>query len=177
MPTSLVSRFISALDALEQSGNDRDMIALFDDDATLTNTASPHTFEGRDGASAFWRSYRGTFGDIRSEFTKVIESGALAALEWTATGTLTSGQSVEYSGVTLLEFDDDRIRSFRSYFNPLDLPRATKRGRTASGSASRSASSSASGSDDKDVQLHEGAEASDSQPTDPSYATPANTPY
>jgi ketosteroid isomerase-like protein len=175
VPTSLVSRFISALEALEQSGDESDLVALLEEGATLTNSASPRVFAGRDGAAEFWRSYRGTFGDIRSEFTQVIESGALAALEWTARGTLASGEPAEYGGVTLLEIDDEGIRAFRAYFTPLDLPRTAKKGTTGEPRAKQQKPTASEEGDAKDVQLEQAANHDGNAPTDPSYASPGRT--
>ncbi len=128
MSDSLVSRFISALETLERTGVPEPMLALFEDDASLSNSASERTFEGRRGAREFWRSYRSSFGDIQSRFTRVFESGALAALEWTAQGTLPSGQPIEYGGVTVLELAEDRIRTFRSSFSPIHQEEAAQEG-------------------------------------------------
>ena len=68
----------------------------------------------------FWTSYRGTFGQMKSEFRNVFATEEGAALEWTTTGT-SNGDSVSYDGVSILEFEDGQVRRFMAYFDTRDL--------------------------------------------------------
>lgn len=121
MPDDRTERFVDALHALEED-RDLDRIAsLFTDDAELISPthASPH--RGPDAARAFWDAYRRTFAEIRSEFRNIVESDGTAMLEWQSRGRTSTGGALDYAGVSVLEFDGDRIRSFRSYFDSHEL--------------------------------------------------------
>lgn len=160
MPSDQVKKFIEALHAVEADGDVEQMVEQFEPEATLNNSAAARTFTGRDGAEAFWRSYRSSFDEIHSEFTRIFESGALAALEWTARGKLHGGGGVHYDGVTLLELGAEGIKAFRSYFNPLDLPRTRVR----------------DGDSDPVAESGSNADAPDGAPTDLSYGSPGHNP-
>ncbi len=114
--------FIAALRALEERGDLAPMVALYADDAHLTNPTGVDVEPGPAGAERFWRVYRDSFREIRSEFRQVLADDDGALLEWTSTATLASdGASIRYDGVTALAFDGDRITRFRAYFDPADL--------------------------------------------------------
>lgn len=123
-------KFIDALHTLEQ-GSDADVdgiVALFADDAQLTNAALRLAGEerrGSDGARQFWGEYRRTLGQARSEFFKVTAGDDAAGLFWTTKGTGNNGQPMEYDGSTLLVYDDDgKITLFRGYYDTRELSRA-----------------------------------------------------
>ena len=80
---------------------------------------TPH--RGVDGVREFWRQYRGTFKEIESEFRNVVESDRVAMLEWTSRGRFAGGDEFEYSGVSVIEYDGDKIRRFCAYFEPATL--------------------------------------------------------
>lgn len=89
------------------------MASLFKEGARLTNLGGDH---GND-ATKFWQVYLEQFSDIRSEFTGEITSDSSAALEWQSRGTLTDGRSVDYRGVSVIEYDADAVTSFRTYYD------------------------------------------------------------
>ena len=64
----------------------------------------------------FWISYRGTFGEMRSEFRNVFATEEGAALEWTTQGT-SNRDSVTYDGVSILEIEGNKVRRFMVYFD------------------------------------------------------------
>ena len=132
MPTSqqsqeLAQRFIQALHQLEDQGDAAldGLLGLFADDACLRNPIlqrEHHERHGRDDIAAFWRQYRASFSDIRSEFSEVTANDHAAGLFWRARGADPSGQPVEYDGVTLLRLSDDgRIADFQGYFDSRDV--------------------------------------------------------
>lgn len=123
MASERVQRFLDALRALEESGDVGPMSSLFTSDCEVSNVASPHVWQGIEEAHRFWRDYRGNFVDVRSEFRSIIEAGDKAALEWSSQGEAVGGQSIEYEGVTLLEFEGDQIRRLRAFFDPARLGR------------------------------------------------------
>ena len=45
------------------------------------------------------------------------DQGDLGVLEWTSTGTLTTGREVSYAGVSLLEFSGDLVQRFATYYD------------------------------------------------------------
>ena len=117
----LARRFIDALHALEERRELESIVGLFAADCDVGNVVSPRVFRGSEGAREFWSVYRETFGELRSEFRNVIAGGGRAALEWTTTGTAANGHPIDYDGVSILEFDGDRIGRFRAYFDPSKL--------------------------------------------------------
>ncbi|WP_373048624.1 nuclear transport factor 2 family protein [Vulgatibacter sp.] len=117
----VAQRFIEALHRLEGQGDVEPLVEIFSDDCTLSNAASHHLFRGRDDVRRFWREYRGSFSEIRSNFRNRIESEGRVALEWRAEGTSPDGSTFAYDGVSILEFDGDRVKRFHAYFDPRHL--------------------------------------------------------
>jgi ketosteroid isomerase-like protein len=118
MAMERAQRFVDALGKLEQSGDLEPLLALFSDDAQVSNVASQRVFSGRDGARQFWSEYKGTLGRVRSTFRNMIESADRVALEWETQGTAHNGAAISYEGVSIIEWDGDRIRRFYAYFDP-----------------------------------------------------------
>lgn len=108
--------FIDALAQLERDGDAGPIAALFTVDADVANPLVEHPAQGKHGARAFWKAYRGAFEEIRSEFRHVVEEGNVAMLEWVSTGKA-AGKDVRYGGVSVLEHGEGGITSFRTYFN------------------------------------------------------------
>ena len=121
MASQRTQRFIDALGSLEQNKDVEPLASLYGDDAEVGNVVSAHEFRGADGARDFWLRYRDSFGEIESTFRNVIENEDHAALEWTSHGTSADGAGLEYEGVSILEFDGDRITRFRAFFDPSKL--------------------------------------------------------
>lgn len=111
-------RFVDALAKLEESGEMEPLVALFSDDAQVSNAASSREFSGPEGARQFWKEYKGLLAQVRSTFRNMIESGDRVALEWETQGTAHNGAAVSYEGVSIIEWDGDRIRRFYAYFDP-----------------------------------------------------------
>ncbi|MCP3137258.1 nuclear transport factor 2 family protein [Pyxidicoccus xibeiensis] len=111
-------RFVDALTRLEESGDLEGLVSLFSDDAQVSNVASPRVFSGQDGARQFWKEYKGTLGQVKSTFRNMIEAGDRVALEWETQGTARNGAAVAYEGVSIIEWDGDRISRFFAYFDP-----------------------------------------------------------
>lgn len=118
MATERAQRFVDALLKLEESGDLEGLVALFSDDAQVSNAASPQVFTGQDGARRFWTEYKGTLGRVKSTFRNMIEAADRVALEWETQGTAHNGAAVAYEGVSIIEWDGDRIRRFYAYFDP-----------------------------------------------------------
>ena len=123
----VAQRFIQALNGLEDRGEAAldELLGLFADDATLRNPflqREQHEVRGRHGIAEFWRRYRGSFADIRSDFSEVTANDHAAGLFWHSHGTDRNGQPIEYDGVTLLRLDDSgRIADFQGYFDSRDV--------------------------------------------------------
>lgn len=121
MTSNVTRHFQEALADLERNRDPEPLIALFGEDATLGNTASHAPLTGRDGARQFWTSYRSSFGEMESRFRSVIKADSQCALEWTTRGTTVDGAPIEYEGVSVMEYDGDRIVRFHAYFDPSAL--------------------------------------------------------
>ncbi len=55
---------------------------------------------------------------MKSTFRNMIEAGDRVALEWETQGTSHSGAAIAYEGVSIIEWDGDRVRRFYAYFDP-----------------------------------------------------------
>lgn len=119
----ITNRFMAALTALERERNVEEIVSLFSEQCDIGNAVSPKVFVGRNGAREFWTNYRAWFGQIESSFHNVIDDERHSAIEWSSRGISPSGQLVSYEGMTILEFENDRINRFRAYFNPEWLTR------------------------------------------------------
>ncbi len=119
----MAERFIGALAQLEEGRDVEPLVATYADDAEVGNINAPEHFHGPDGARHFWTEYRGTFGEMKSEFRNVIATPDRVALEWTTRGTSVDGKPIEYEGVSILEMADEKITRFRAYFDPSALGR------------------------------------------------------
>ncbi|MDQ6656126.1 MAG: nuclear transport factor 2 family protein [Verrucomicrobiota bacterium] len=109
----MAARFKQALQQTEQTRDAKHVASLFAEGAELSNLGGDH---GTD-AERFWSVYLQQFSEIRSEFTGEVVSDTGAALEWKSRGTTAEGKPIEYSGISLIEFDGDRVTSFRSYYD------------------------------------------------------------
>ena len=111
--TGMAARFKQALQQTEQSGDASAVASLFGEGAKLTNLGGHHGT----AATKFWQVYLEQFGTIRSEFTAEIISDRSAALEWQSRGTLQDGREIDYRGVSVIEFDGDKLTGFRTYYD------------------------------------------------------------
>jgi len=123
MSEQLAKTFIEALRALEQSGDVEPLAGLYAEKAQVGNLIAPDKFTGPDGARTFWTEYRGTFTQVESEFRNVIAAQGRVALEWTTQGTGINGQSLSYTGVTILESENEKLMRSCAYFDPSRLGR------------------------------------------------------
>ena len=116
--------FIDALHHLEDTGEVDQIAQLFREGADISNPLVKRVGEGATGAQSFWTAYRAAFKAIRSDFRNVVEGDRVTMLEWVSDGTTTAGP-VRYGGVSVLEYDGDRISAFRSYFDPGQIAQNT----------------------------------------------------
>ena len=115
-------RFVEALRLVEERGDADAMVALFHADAEASNPTHAEPLRGESGVRHFWTAYRDAFEEVRSDFSKIVEGpDGTAMLEWTSRGRLRGGEPVTYSGVTVLELRDGRVRRLRAYFDPAPL--------------------------------------------------------
>lgn len=128
MAMERAQRFVDALARLEENGDLEPLVALFGDDAQVSNVASRRTFSGREGARRFWREYKGMLLQVKSTFRNMIEAGDRVALEWESNGTAHNGAAVSYEGVSILEWDGESISRFQAYFDPRVLGQELSQG-------------------------------------------------
>jgi len=118
MAENTAKKFIDALGKLESDRDLETICALFSEDCEVGNVV---TDDKNIGAKEFWNSYRETFDKVHSTFRNEIIADDVTALEWTTSGTNSDGHEFEYDGVSILEFDGERITRFHAYFNPNKL--------------------------------------------------------
>jgi limonene-1,2-epoxide hydrolase len=116
MSREVADNFVEALWKLEEEEDVEPLVRVHTEDCEVGNVSVSKTFNGHDGLREFWREYRGTFGEMKSEFRNVFATEEGAALEWTTQGT-SNGDSVSYAGVSILEIEGDKIRRFMAYFD------------------------------------------------------------
>ena len=110
--------FATALRSFEDTGDSSQLRELFAPNPELLRPQVATGNEGTSDVTRFWEEYRSQFSQLSTEFVRVMESGDLGVLEWVSRGTLTTGRPIEYSGTSLLNFDDEgRIRRFATYFD------------------------------------------------------------
>ena len=124
---SQAQTFIDALHKLEQGSTDdvAVLVALYADDATLSNSALDNKnseIKGADQITKFWTEYKETLGEVFSKFHHVTTDDDAAGLFWTTEGQNPAGDQVHYHGATLLQFGDDgKIEFFRGYYDTREL--------------------------------------------------------
>jgi rubrerythrin/ketosteroid isomerase-like protein len=125
-PTGGTRQFIEALRALEETNDIERMVSLFDGSAEISNPMDKAPHRGQDGARRFWRTYRDSFEEIHSDFSRIVETGDAAMLEWTSRGVLRGDRPIDYSGVSVLELQDGKVRRFRTYFDARPFEQTTR---------------------------------------------------
>jgi ketosteroid isomerase-like protein len=109
--------FADALLAFESGGDVSDLAALFADGAELVRPEAAGLDDPGDAAE-FWSSYLKQFDEIKTEFGHLEEGEDHASLEWSSSGSLTTGRSLTYRGVSLLHLDGDgKIDRFATYYD------------------------------------------------------------
>ena len=116
-------RFIDALGQLESSRDADPIAALFAEGADVSNPMVRHDSEGKGGAHEFWSRYRASFDTISSTFKNIVDGKDVALLEWVSEGRM-KGEPIRYGGVSVLEFGENGITAFRTYFDPTPLSAA-----------------------------------------------------
>ena len=114
--TERTQAFMDALQTLESNGEPDTIVALFTDDATLERLTHKK-YEGKADAEKFWGEYLEPFNNVSTEFYNVTEDDDGAVLEWESQGELKGGHAIHYKGVSSLSFDEDKVGSFRTYYD------------------------------------------------------------
>ena len=116
MSKEVADNFVAALRKLEEEEDVELLVEIHTEDCEVGNVSVSGTFRGHEGLREFWTSYRSTFGEMKSEFRNVFATEDGAALEWTTEGT-SNDDAVSYDGVSILEFEGDKVRRFMAYFD------------------------------------------------------------
>jgi ketosteroid isomerase-like protein len=113
----LAERFMQTLQQTEASGDVNSLVALFADDADLSNLAMTEPLHGRDSIRQFWLYYLSVFDRIQSRFIHVSAGNGTSTLEWISEGALSSGELFNYRGVSILETQNGQVQHFRTYYD------------------------------------------------------------
>ena len=128
MTSELADRFMQTLQQIEDSGDVEPLVALFTEDAELNNLAMAEPLKGQDGARRFWQKYLSVFERIHSKFHNVIEGDRTIVLEWNSEGALSTGEAINYQGISVLETDNGQVHRFRTYYDSAAfLPQGAKK--------------------------------------------------
>ena len=130
MPNTIADRFIESLNTLEADRNAQPIAELFTAEAEVGNVIAPEKFHGVEGARDFWTKYRDTFETMKSTFRNKITGDGQVALEWNTEGTSARGHKFQYSGVSILEVEGEKIKRFRAYFDAAALGRQIEDGKS-----------------------------------------------
>jgi len=127
MTSEITERFMQTLQQIEATGDVEPLVAMFTEDAELINLAMTEPLQGRNGARRFWQKYLSVFQRVQSKFTNVVEGDSTAVLEWMSEGALSTGELLNYRGVSILETDNGQVRRFRTYYDSaVFLPQGAK---------------------------------------------------
>ena len=100
MTSEIAERFMHILQQIEEPGDVEPLVAMFTENAELSNLAMTEPLQGRDGTTV---------------------------LEWISSGALSTGESINYRGVSLLETDNGQVHRFRTYYDSaVFLPQCAK---------------------------------------------------
>ena len=127
MTSEIAERFMQTLQQIEETGDVEPLVAMFTEDAELSNLAMTEPLHGRDGARRFWQKYLSVFERVHSKFTNVVEGDNTAVLEWISEGALSTSEPLNYRGVSLIEIDNGQVHRFRTYYDSaVFLPQGAK---------------------------------------------------
>ena len=107
--------FATALQTFEQDGDAASFAKLFASDA-ITQRFDARG-ERRGEVEQFWKEYRDQFRSVSTTFYDVVEGGDRSALEWSSEAELSDGRPITYRGVTVIDFDGDKIIRLRTYYD------------------------------------------------------------
>lgn len=117
MASEIAERFMNTLQQIEETGDVEPLVTMFTEDAELSNLAMTEPLQGQEGARRFWQKYLSVFDRIHSRFTNVVEGDGTAVLEWVSQGTKSTGESVHYRGVSVIETGSGSVHRFRTYYD------------------------------------------------------------
>src|SRR5829696_7543832 len=98
----VADKFVEALRRPEEDRDVKALVEIHTEDCDVGNVAVPRTFSGYDGLREFWKGYRDTFGEMKSEFRNVFAGEAGHAVLECNTSGIANGKDVSYDGVSLL---------------------------------------------------------------------------
>ena len=110
-------RFVETLLKAEQTGDPGPLSQLYAADSECKNLANDEPAKGVEGAKTFWGDYLKAFQSIKSDFHNVLATDQFAVLEWISKGELPSGKPISYRGVSVLEYEGDKVKRFHSYYD------------------------------------------------------------
>lgn len=117
MSHPLTDRFAQALQAAEASRDPNPLAEMYAEASECTNLSKDAPEVGVEGARKFWGEYLRAFKSIHSEFHNVIRGESHGVLEWTSEGELPTGKPIRYRGVSVLEYEGDKVKRFHSYYD------------------------------------------------------------
>lgn len=114
MTMPIIEKFTHALHAIDQTGDCNKMTELFSEQCEISNVAIK-PMHGKKGVERFWQDYCSMFNHIKTDFHRIHETNGKGFLEWTSRGELKSGRPIVYEGMTMIEWDQDRIVRFKAF--------------------------------------------------------------
>lgn len=116
--STLSTRFVRALRALENELDLQPMMQLYADDCEVRSSIAEEPLIGLEAVRRYWRQYLDRFQAIRTEFLSLHDGRNGAALEWISSAVAWDGHPLEFGGATMLQSKDERITSMHVYFDP-----------------------------------------------------------
>ncbi|MBD3880741.1 nuclear transport factor 2 family protein [Phormidium tenue FACHB-886] len=127
MASQMAERFMQTLQQSEKTGDVEPLVALFTEDAELSNLAMEAPVQGQKSIRQFWQNYLSVFDRIHSSFTHVAEGNGTTVLEWVSEGALSTGEPMRYRGISVLETQGEQVHHFRTYYDSaVFLPQGAK---------------------------------------------------
>lgn len=119
--SSLSTRFVRALRALENELDLQSMAQLYAEDCEVRSPLGDEPLIGLEAARRYWRQYLDRFQAIRTEFVAMHDGRNGSSLEWISSAVAWDGHPLEFGGATVLQSKDERITSMHVYFDPRPL--------------------------------------------------------
>lgn len=112
-----IQRFVDALHRLHADRDTEPLAALFANDATLSKLDHRHEEHGQDGARQFWAPTATSSTASKRRSPSLCRARTARRGNGPHRGTLRDGTAFSYRGVSVLQGREDKISSFRTYYD------------------------------------------------------------
>lgn len=110
----LVEKYMKALSALDESA----YLTLFTEDAVINDPYGVAEFLGVDGLKRFFKGMTDTWQYFEMRGDNLYPGdGNRLAVRWSVSATAKNGKTIEFSGISLFYFADNKISGLDAYWH------------------------------------------------------------